>query len=248
MIHQQGDSRHEKKSIPYVLQFDGPFVIANGGVRAIGKRRHRRPRHGQHWSACGRSYERSDLFGTNETGGFSEHTSLVVKEAVGDRVKREEFRLPKTQLPRWTVKKARVIATFEDNSPAIIINRFGKGSVTSIFLDAWTVAKQSPNLIRDVIDQALSSAGTQSQVDIVGANENMDVAVGRTGGGFTVAVVNHNAEKVEVILKHKKSSDGLVGRWVDLVVGDQIQIDATDRSVRLMIQGGGFRALEFRRD
>jgi Domain of unknown function (DUF4434) len=196
----------------------------------------------------GRSYERSDLFGANETGGFSEHTSLVVKEAVGDRVKREQFRLPKTQLPGWTVKKARVIATFEDNSPAIIINRFGKGSITSIFLDAWTVAKQSPNLVRDVIDQALSSAGTESQVDIVGANENMDVAVGRTGGGFTVAVVNHNAGKVEVILKHKKSSDGLVGRWVDLVVGDQIQIDAMDRSVRLMIQGGGFRALEFRRD
>ena len=80
-----------------------------------------------------------------------------------------------------------MIATFEDNSAAIIANRFGKGIVVSFFSDAWTAARDFPDLVRDVIDYALSSTGAKSLVDIVGANENMDMAVGKTAGGFSVA-------------------------------------------------------------
>ncbi len=196
----------------------------------------------------GRSYERRELFGADEAGGMTERTAVVVKEAVGARVKPgSRFALTKTQFPAWTINNARVIATFEDNSAAIIANRFGKGIVVSFFPDAWTAARDIPDLVRDVIDYALRLTGAESPVDIVGANENMDIAVGKTAGGFSLALVNHNSSKVEVMLRPTKSQAGRVGGWVDLVAGNKIKTAASDRSVKLMIQGNGFRALEFRR-
>jgi hypothetical protein len=195
----------------------------------------------------GRSYERRELFGADEAGGTSTHTAVGVKEAVGERVKLgSRFALMNTQLPAWTINKARVIATFEDNSPAIIANRFGKGIVVSIFPDAWTAVLDFPDLVRDVIDYALSSTGVESLVDIVGANEDMDMAVGKTAAGFSVALVNHSLSKVEVTLKPAKSQASRAGGWTDLVVGNKVATAASDRSVKLTIEGSGFRALEFR--
>ena len=105
-----------------------------------------------------------------------------------------------------------MIATFEDNSAAIIANRFGKGLVVSFFSDASTAARDFPDLMRDVIDYALKATGAESPVDIVGANENMDIAVGKTALGFNVALVNHNSNKLEVVLKPSKSPDWSSGR------------------------------------
>ncbi len=195
----------------------------------------------------GRTYERRELFGADETGGMAKRVAVVVKETLGERVKSgSRFALQETELPGWTIDKAKVIATFEDNSAAIIANRFGKGIVFCIFPDAWTAARDFPDLVRDVIDYASSSAGVESLVDVVGANENMDIAVGKTAGGFSVALVNHNSSKAEVLLKPKKSQAGRVGGWVDLAAGNKIEIAASDRSVKLTIPGNGFRAVELR--
>jgi hypothetical protein len=193
----------------------------------------------------GRSYERNELFGADESGARN-HMALVVKEALGERVKAgSRFDLSRTQLPAWTITRARVIASFEDDSPAIIANRFGKGLVISFFPDAWAVAREFPDLMRDVIDYALDSAGADSPVDIIGGNENIDVAVGKTASSFSVALVNHNSSKVEVILRPTKSQASVAGGWVDLVAGNRISAES-DRSVNLTIPGHGFRAVEFR--
>jgi hypothetical protein len=194
----------------------------------------------------GRTYERNELFGADEAGGSPNHTGLLVKEAVGERVKvGTRFPLKSTQLKEWTINKGRVIATFEDNSAAIIANRFGKGIVLSFVTDAWTAARDFPGLVRDVFDYALRSASAVSEVDIIGANENMDLAIAETAGGFSVAIVNHNPSKVEVTLTPTKSDRFREGRWIDLVAGNSFE-GASDRSLKLTIQGNGFRALEFR--
>jgi hypothetical protein len=196
----------------------------------------------------GRSYERQELFGTEETAPMTKHTGLVVTETVGQRVKRESrFALTPAQLPSWTTKNARVIATFEDNTPAIIANKYGKGTVISFFQDASSAAREVPELMRDVIDFALSLAGAESLVDIVGANENMDFAVGKTRHGFGVALVNHNPNSVEVIIRPLKFQVDSVGNWIDMVSGSKIEAAASDRSVKMTIQGNGFRAIEFHR-
>ncbi|HEV8366599.1 MAG TPA: alpha-amylase family protein [Pyrinomonadaceae bacterium] len=195
----------------------------------------------------GRSYERGEFVGADETAGMSSHTAIGVKEAVGGRVKiGSRFALTKTQLPGWTINKARVIATFEDNSAAIIANRFGKGIVVSIFPDAPTAVRDFPDLVRDVIGYALSSSGDELVVDIVGTNENMDMAVGKTAVGFTVALANHSLSNVQVVIRPTKSYGDRGGEWFDLVAGNKVPSAASDRSLKLTIEGTGFRALEFR--
>jgi uncharacterized protein DUF4434 len=195
----------------------------------------------------GRSYERSELFGVDEPGRMSTHTGVVVRQAVGSRLTAgRRFALPETQLPTWNINKAMVIASFDDDSPAIISSKFGKGMVVSFFPDAWTAAQNFPGLVRDVFDYALRSSGAESVVDIVGANENMDMAVAKTAAGFTVALVNHSTSKIEVTLIPAHAPETRVSAWVDLVTSNQIPTGASDRSVKITIEGSGFRALEFR--
>ncbi len=212
------------------------FVEQGGAVVAFGPQ-----------IPMGRSYERRELFGVDEAGGAPEHTAVVVKEALGQRAKPgSRFALTKNPLSAWTIIQGRVIATFEDNSAAIVANKFGKGIVVSVFSDALTAVRQFPELIRDVLDYALLASGAGSVVDIVGANENMDVAVGTSAAGFTVALVNHGSTSTEVILRLAKAPASGVGGWVDLVAGNKFATAAPDRALKLSIPGNGFRALEFR--
>jgi len=212
------------------------FVEQGGAVIAFGPQ-----------IPMGRSYERRELFGADEARGMPEHSGVVVKEAVGKRVKAgRRFTLTRTQLPAWDINRANVIATFEDQSAAIIANRFGKGIAVSIFPDAWTAVRDFPDLVRDVVDYALRSIGAESVVDVVGANENMDMAVSKTATGFSVALVNHSPSKIVVTLRPAKPGAGRVAGWLDLVSGGQIATAASDRAVQVTIEGNGFRALEFR--
>ena len=195
----------------------------------------------------GRTYERKEVFGVDEAGGMSGHTEVKVNEPVGSRVKAgNRFALQRTQLPVWSLNKANVIATFEDNSAAVVANRFGKGLVVSFFPDAWTAARDFPELTRDVIDYALNAAGAKSPVDIIGANENVDIAVGKTSEGFSVAIVNHDSTELVVTVKPTPASVAHDGEWVDLVSGNAVKTVTADRAINLTIGGSGFRAHEFR--
>jgi hypothetical protein len=195
----------------------------------------------------GRSYERKELFGGDETAGTRTHTAVVVKEAVGDRVEAgSHFALSGIQLPSWTANGARVIATFEDGSAAITLNKYGQGMIVTIIPDAWTAAQHIPELVRETIARAMSSTGVAPLVDILGTNEETDMAVGRTPEGFRVAVINHNSGEMEVLLRPLKTSEVRASGWVDLVSRDKLETSTADRSIKVKIPGRGFRALEFR--
>ena len=196
----------------------------------------------------GRSYERKELFGGDETGGTRQHTTVVVKDAVGDRVEAGgHFALSVLQQSSWTANGARVIATFEDGSAAITLNKYGQGLVITIIPDAWTAAQHMPELVRETIERAMSSTSVAPLVDILGTNEETDMAVGRTPEGFRVAVINHNSGDLEVILRPFKTPEVQSSRWVDLVSRDKLETSTNDRSIKVKIPGRGFRALEFRR-
>src|SRR6266536_3393662 len=195
----------------------------------------------------GRSYERDELFGLEETKAMSKHSALVVKDAVGQRVKvGTRFALCAIQLPAWTTNGARVVATFEDGSPAIAVNKYGKGMVVSLFPDAWTAAQSSPDLVRDVIEFAMISAGVTPLVDVVGTNEKTDVAIGKTMSGFSLAVINHNDHEIEVTLKPRKIATGRLIKWFDLASGNELRDSNAARALTLKVPGRDFRAIDLR--
>lgn len=214
-----------------------PFVERGGVIVAFGEQ-----------IPMGRSYERSEIFGVDETKATMTHTRVVVKDAIGNRVKAgSNFAFSGIQFPSWTANNARIIATFEDNSPAVTINKYGKGTVITILPNTESAVQNMPELVRDVMGYAVLSAGNEPFVDIIGGNERKDVAVEQIPDGFRVAVINHDTSELEVVLRPINSGTDRVFGWVDLVSGQKLVTTGSDFSLKLKITGIGFRTLEFRR-
>jgi hypothetical protein len=214
------------------------FVARGGVIIAFGEQ-----------IPMGRSYERKEIFGVDEAAAASSHTGIVIKEALGSRVKPgSRFALSGLDLPSWSpTAGARVIAAFEDNFPAVTVTKYGKGTAITILADARTATQNMSDLVRDALDYALLASGNNLSVDIVGTNEATDVAVKKTSDGFRLVVVNHNPNEREVILRPVKSGTKKEFEWIDLVSGQKMVKTGVDFSLKLKITGGGFRALEFRR-
>jgi len=192
----------------------------------------------------GRSYERQELFGVEEGQGNATHTSVTVRDEIGERVKTgKRFELGQLRLPSWTANGARVIAAFEDGSPAITTSTYGKGTLLTILPDALTAAQKIPELVRDVLDHALSVHGHSLLVDVVGTNESADIVVQKTATGFRVAVVNHDNVETEVVLRPIMTAMRLGGEWIDLVKDEKVP---SQESLRLRVPARGFRAFEYR--
>ena len=193
------------------------------------------------------SYKRKDFFGVEE-GEVKNHSSLIVKNAIGKRVSEgKQYALPDVSLPLWKTENAKVIATFEDGSPAIIINKYGKGAVATILIDATTASEQIPELVRDVIDYAMATYNLSLPVDILGTNENVNIAVAKTENGFRVAVINHNAYPLQITLKATDIARGSTFEWHDLVSGQQHKPANGDPSLKLQLPETDYLCVEFKK-
>jgi hypothetical protein len=190
----------------------------------------------------GRSYERQELFGIEEGKGTATHSTVVVRDALGKRVTAgSRFSLNRLELPSWTTKGARIVATFEDGSPAINANKYGQGTIVTIFPDVPTAVQNFSELVRDVLDYAIAAQGNTPLVDIDGTGENSDIAVEHTPNGFRVAIVNYTPVETEVILKPVRATNAT--EWLDLVNNNTIGREPT---LKLKVPGHKFRAVEFR--
>ena len=192
----------------------------------------------------GRSYERAELFGIDESQGSATHSAVIVREPIGKRVQAAtRFEQAGLQLPSWKSKNVRVVASFEDGSPAVVSNKYGLGTIITVLPDAWASAQSMPELMRDVLEYAVSLRGTSLLVDIGGVNENTDLAVARTANGFRVAVVNHTSAEMEVVLNPIRTNKTGEFEWLDLANNNKL---VGGHSLKVKIPGSGFRALEFR--
>lgn len=189
---------------------------------------------------------RSKVFGVEERP-LALHDALIVRKALGKRAplsNRKGF--TPMHLPSWRSTGAAVIATYEDGSAAVTINRFGKGMAATISVDATTAAKVFPELVRNVIDEVMKSEGEVRPVDILGADDNIDAAISSTSSGFEVAIVNHNKTSSNITLKPLNSFSGRWADWIDLGKDEEKPLYSGDRSLMLKVPEDGFRVIEWR--
>jgi hypothetical protein len=191
-----------------------------------------------------RSYDRQELFGGDKVETKVRRV-VQVRDAIGSRVAvGSRLSLDPVELPSWAAAGGRVVATFEDGTAAVLTNRYGKGVTVTILLDAETAARQIPDLVRDALDYAMESARVVQPVDILGTNENVDLAVRRLPEGFRVAIVNHNDRALELRLKPLKALESASRQWLDLVSNQEI---GTSQTLNLRVPARDFRAVEYRR-
>jgi hypothetical protein len=193
-----------------------------------------------------RSYERQELFGVDETQATAAHSSLIVESAIGTRAKTaSRIGYKKDKAPVWKLKGARMIASFDDDSPAVTVNKYGKGAAIAILCDASTAAQKMSPLILDTLDYARSLRGGSSLVDIIGTNEKTDMSVSKTANGFRVAIVNHNPSELSILLKPTEPTS-IKSSWIDLVNDNAIKMAGND-SLKLAVPARSFRAVEYRK-
>lgn len=194
----------------------------------------------------GRSYERAELFGIEESSASASHKMILVENVLGPRAKRASgFAVSQEQSVVWKLKGARLIARFEDGSPAITVNKFGKGAAIALITNASSSTQRMPELTRDVLSYARSLRGDASVVDINGATEKTDLAVTQTPQGFRVAFVNHESRDLPVVFRPVNAGTNKRA-WIDLT--NERAITASGESLRLTIPASGFRVVEFRRN
>jgi len=123
------------------------------------------------------------------------------------------------------------------------VNFYGKGKIVTILPDAWSAARNFPDLVRDTIDFALADTGSERAADLIGTDARMDFAMEKLRDGFAVAIVNHNSVETEVTVRTLQSTSQFPYTWTDLVTG--ARIPNSDRDSLVRIPAGGFRAIEF---
>jgi hypothetical protein len=194
----------------------------------------------------GNSYKRDELFGAAETG-TKEQIEIEVRSASGKRVAAgTRFTLPPGSRPCYQPGSARVVATFADGSPAVFANRSGQGLAVAFVTDLATASRSFPDLVRDVIDEALGTVGRSRLVDILGTDENFDMAVSATPGGFRAAVVNHHPQAREIILRPLDIPAGARAEWYQLASGAPIPMGSDAGGLKMTVDGLSYAAVEFK--
>jgi hypothetical protein len=190
----------------------------------------------------GRSYDRDRLFGGRE-GGTATARTFRVPAAFGARaVAGTTCALPAASAASWTPTTAHVLASFDDGSPAVLANAHGEGLALAVLPSAGDLAAACPAVLRDVLEKATAHAGMPVQADVDGLSEQSDVAIGLTGAGIAVAIVNHEPSPRMVRVRPLDPD----GSWFDAAGGGSLE-SAPDGSLRIEVPGGGARIVELRR-
>ncbi|MDH4197276.1 MAG: DUF4434 domain-containing protein [Candidatus Aminicenantes bacterium] len=181
----------------------------------------------------GSTYDRAEFFGLHEAGTRSRR-GIVVEDAVGSRAPRSRlYPLGGAAFPGWRPAGGRVLATFEDGTAAVLVNRYGQGLLATISLDAASAARLIPDLVLDVMDFTLAAGRT------------IDVAAVETPTGCRAAVVNHDPEPLEVVLRPLGPNEGRPGRWIDLASARPLDSAGTGSDLKVVIPARNFLCVEF---
>lgn len=184
----------------------------------------------------GTSYDRSEIFGIEENDSIKIHTEIFEKNSSNNK----KWNIEEIKIPGWKNISAKILAEFEDGSPAITINKYGKGKAISILTDVNTAAKNFPGLIRNIFNEI----GAARYIDIIGTNENTDAAVSQTKNGFKVAVINHNNFELNITLKPLLNFSSDNSEWIDLSSDEKIQ--GSKNSLTITISPKSFKIIEYR--
>ncbi len=190
----------------------------------------------------GTTYKRSALFGIEKAGTRGTHRELIINGTLEGRFQRDrKWAIGQVNLPVWKAVGGEVVAKFDDGSPAVVVNSYGKGKAVSIMTDAMTAAERFPDLVRGLLD----NLGVKRYVDILGTDVNSDVAVSKTRDGFTAAVVNHGNTKLEIKLRPLQGeSNGVSHKWIDLVSGREIAKTKGNALLKVTIMPRSYRLIQ----
>jgi hypothetical protein len=146
----------------------------------------------------GDRFEREVLCGGKEKP-IGKHSWFEVKERIHNRVSPgAKFIFQPSDFSSWIPTSALAAASFEDDSAAVLVNKFGKGTVFTVPMSMKDAVRIAPDLVRDIFDFALAEVGVKRTFDILGVSEDIDLAMSSADGVARLAVVNYKNDPVKI--------------------------------------------------
>lgn len=163
----------------------------------------------------GDRFDRDELCGGRENS-CRLHSSLRVQEALGPRTKKEaRFVWRSGKASSWSPVAARAVAAFEDGSAAVLVNEFGKGLCITASISLKEIIESAPDLARDILDFALTRSRHHRAFDVIGLDEELDVAESTLNGYRYLSLINHRDDPCPVTLQPLHLPPGLYFELVD---------------------------------
>lgn len=184
----------------------------------------------------GDCFDRTELCGGEENPP-GKHSQIEVKEELHTRVKMgTKLSFESTDFHSWTPTTARKIAVFEDGRAAVLMNEFGKGKVFTIPIAVRRSVRIMPDLIRDILDCALSLNGLKRPFDVMDASEDLDIAMSSVDGEDYLTVVNYKKEAVDIKIRPLNITPDRLYKITDLRAGETLFEEAGEKLAGMKIR------------
>jgi hypothetical protein len=195
----------------------------------------------------GDQFNREDMVGGKEEKA-AKHWRIEVKEPMFARARQgKTFDFAAVTSPSWTPATAKRAAAFEDGSTAVLINEFGKGLVITIPVSLPDSVEIMPDLIRDILDLALSRVGRTRPFDIEGGKEDMDFALSSAGGEYRLAAVNYGQKPTDLVIYPLNLAPAQSYILTDLQSGETtVRLGKDFYQIRMTVRSGDFIALKIK--
>lgn len=101
----------------------------------------------------------------------------------------------------WVPAGGDMIASFPDGSASVLSNSYGEGKTYVVTMSAQNAVSICPDLIRDIIDDALAGYDIQRPFDVYGANRSMDISMKTGRTGYLISAANYLSTSTDLVIK-----------------------------------------------
>ena len=153
----------------------------------------------------GDRFDREKFWGAEEISKIQNNkafSSITIRRSPGKRtIINQGSRFDPVVSTSWNPPVVNRIADYPDRTSAVFFNTYGEGRTYVITQSLTDAVNNFPDLIRDVLDEALGFIKINRYFDIYGMNDNTDVATNEDEGKYSVMVSNYNDKPVDVLIR-----------------------------------------------
>lgn len=153
----------------------------------------------------GDRFDRTKLWGAKEVTSIQAQRKferLRICRSPGKRTKQSEiFGFDPIVSTSWNPSVDKRIADFLDGSAAIFFNSYQRGKTYVVTFSVGDAVEIFPDLVRDLLDEALQTYDVKRPFDVYGMKDNMDVAMSSRDGSCFIMLANYGSHPISLRIK-----------------------------------------------
>lgn len=215
------------------------FVKQGGTVIAFGPR-----------IPYGDRFDREKLWGAKEITAIQtgkKFDQLQVIKFLGNRTKSSmTYSFEPIISTSWEPLDENRIANFNDGSASVFSNQYGNGNTYVVSLSVTDAVNICPDLLRDILDEALSKYRKHKSFDVIGMTKAMDVSMNGSGDDCLISLSNYGDTPVHLLIRPLRLDEKSTYALTDLKTGRVFsrKTGKDYREIPVSIEGNNFLVLK----